>query len=162
MKKITKGFTLIELLLTVGIVGVVGGMVAVILFTTLQGASKADVMREVKQNGDYALNIMERMTRNAAAIASSCDGSSQTSMSLTNLDGETTLFSLSGGQIASNSGKLTNTKVTVTNLSFTCSRAAGQPDVVAIGFVISQAGGAVRPEEKATMTFQTTVSLRTY
>ena len=161
IEKRRAGFTLIELLVAIGIMGIVGGIATIILFTTLQSAGKSDIMREVKQNGSFALTIMERMVRNATAIVSDCP---QTGSSLTieNPDGQTTTFSLSGIQIASTGGMLTNNKVAVNNLSFTCSRTSGRPDVVAISFTLSQAGSTTRPEEQAQMTFQTTVSLRTY
>lgn len=157
------GFTLIELLVAVGILGIVGGISTIIFFTTLQGTSKSEVVREVKQNGDYALTVMERLIRNATAITSTCDGTPQPTLIIINPDQSTTQFSLSAtAQIASNAGFLTNNKVSASNLSFTCTRTPGQPDVVVISFTLSQAGSPTRPAEKASIDFRTTVSLRTY
>ena len=168
MVKKQKGFTLVELLVAIGILGVVGGIATIILFTTLRSASKSDIMREVKQNGDYAISVMERMIRNATGVESTCLGSG-TSLTINNPDGRTTTFSLGGTsniQIASVSalgtGFLTNEKVAATGLNFTCSRTPGKPDVVSINFTLSQPGTPTRPEERALINFQTTVSLRTY
>jgi len=156
MRKV-KGFTLIELLVAIGILGIVGGITTIIFFTTLQSSSKSEVLREVKQNGDFAISVMERMIRNANSV-NSCSGSS-TSLTITNPDGRTTQFSLSGTQIASNGAMLTSTKVSASNLSFTCTRTSGKPDVVGISFTLSQAGSPTRPEERASMTFQTSFTL---
>ena len=166
MKK--KGFTLIEMLVSVAILGTVGLISTQIFFTTLRGAGKADIIREVKQNGDYALTVIERMIRNASGVTSVCDGTTANSLTIKNLDGNETSFQLSGGQIASVSatltgnGTLTGNKVAVNNLAFICLRTPGKPDVVNISFSVSQAGAGAGPEEISAMNFQTTVSLRTY
>lgn len=159
-----KGFTLIEILVVTVILAVLGFMVTNIFFTTMRGTSKADVLREVKQNGNYALSIMERMIRNATSITT-CS-SPMSTIQIMNPDGQTTTFFLSGTQIASNSGSfLTNSKVQVINppgLIFSCTRTVGKPDVVTINFSLAQAGPIAGPEEQASLSFQTTVSLRTY
>lgn len=163
-----RGFTLVELLVAVSLIGIVGGIATIILFTTLQGASKSDIMREVKQNGDYAISVMERMIRNANSVVVGCPAGpgSQIRPSLTikNRDNQTTSFalSLSGDQIASTGGMLTNNKVTASNLLFTCTRTRGSPDVVSISFDLAQRAITFRPEERASINFKTTVSLRTY
>lgn len=59
------GFTLIELLVVIGIMAVVGGVGTDLFVSILKGANKANVINEVKQNGNYALDIMERNIRNA-------------------------------------------------------------------------------------------------
>lgn len=158
--KVFYGFTLIEMLVAVAILGTVGLISTQIFFTTLRGASKSDIIREVKQNGDYALTGMERMIRNAVSVTS-CFASSLT---IKNPDNNTTTFSLTSGQIASNGASLTNNlKVTVTSSSlFTCTLIAGKPDVVNISFTVAQKDAAAGAEETSTMNFQTTVSLRTY
>lgn len=157
------GFTLIEMLVSVAILGTVGLISTQIFFTTLRGAGKADIIREVKQNGDYALTAMERMIRNSVGVSSLCNGTAQSSLTIKNLDSKATTFSLAGGQIASNSGIfLTNNKVSVSGLSFTCMSTLGKPDVVNISFTVVQANAGAGAEEVSGMDFQTTVSLRTY
>lgn len=160
MKKNYQGFTLVEMLVVVGLMILVGGMAVGLFFQTLKGASKTEILKEVKQNGDYALGVMERMIRNAQEIQT-C---SAAAIKIKNPDGNTTEFSLSGSgnQIASNSGKLTGSNVAASGLSFICNSTV-TPPVVEISFTISQTGSPTRPEEeKAQVSFKTTVSLRTY
>ncbi len=172
MEKIkrTKGFTLIELLVAMGILGIVGGMSSIILFTTLKSASKSDIMREVKQNGDYSLSVMERMIRNASMVTP-CPGVAN-ALTVSNPDGQKTTFakqnvavgSITVSKIASNSGSfLTNNNVSlVGDISFNCTKPVSAPAFVSISFTLSQAGTTTRVEEKATVYFHTSVSLRTY
>lgn len=165
MKKNYQGFTLVEMLVVVGLMILVGGMAVGLFFQTLKGASKVEILKEVKQNGDYALGVMERMIRNAQSVLLNTDGQTCTSnmskLKIENPDGNTTEFSLSGSQIALNSGKLTGSNVAAFGLTFNCNSAV-TPPVVEISFTISQTGSPTRPEEKAQVSFKTTVSLRTY
>ncbi|TSC53513.1 MAG: Uncharacterized protein LiPW16_370 [Microgenomates group bacterium LiPW_16] len=133
-----QGFSLVELLVAIGILGIVGSIATVILFTTLQSASKSDILREVKQNGDYAISVMERMVRNATTVEVGCPVGggtlTGTSLRIKNPDERTTTFraeaSESVTKIASTGGMLTNNKVSASNLSFICTRTPGKPDVV--------------------------------
>lgn len=173
MNKKNIGYTLIELLIVVAILGTVGFTATQIFFTVLQSTAKADLTREVKQNGDYAISNMEKMIRNAKSV--SC-GSGAIILENFETPATQTTFNLSGTvpqQIASSSafiggastsqGMLTNTKVSASALSFNCNSVAGKPDLVTISFTLSQANAtAARPEERASMNFQTTVSLRNY
>lgn len=59
------GFTLVELLVVIGIMAVVGGVGSDLFVSILKGANKANVINEVKQNGNHALDVMERNIRNA-------------------------------------------------------------------------------------------------
>lgn len=175
---IKKGFTLIEMLVMVAIMVTVGSLAAIIFFTTLKGASKSDVIREVKQNGEYALSVMERMIRNAKSIEAvgnclvkgGCSSGIGTCLKIKNPDNQTTTFMMepvgSLLKIAANSGNyLTNDKVKLVSppgLIFICTANSGKPDVVTIRFTLSQAASSARPEETASIPFETTVSLRTY
>lgn len=155
MKK-EKGFTLIEILMVVFLLGIVVVIGSNLFFSILKGASKAEITKEVKQNGDYAMNVMERMIRNAQSA--NCDGG----VTIINpVDRRTTIFFCDGTRIASNSGVyLTSDNVSASNCSFSCQ--GKEPEVVTISFDLSQKGTTARPEEKAQIHFQTTVGLRTY
>jgi hypothetical protein len=122
----------------------------------------------VKQNGDYTISVMERMIRNARSVSGG--GSSIT---ITNPDGRTTAFSCSDldgngtNEISSNSARLISNEVKVSsNCSAVFSVTAGEigvkPAVVTINFTLSQAAITTRPEEQASVSFQTTVGLRNY
>lgn len=63
-----KGFTLVELLVVFGILALVGGMTGDIFIGILKGINKANVINEIKQNGNYVLNYMDRVVRNSSAV----------------------------------------------------------------------------------------------
>lgn len=166
------GFTLIELLVVVAILATVGVVAANMFFQTLKGASKAEVEKRVKQEGDYAISIMGGMIRNAKDIEEVfpwvCDGSNRPNITIRSQDDGITLFECSGGgdnaRIASNSARLTSTRVRVSSdCNFIkCTRTGSTPPMIEIKFSLSQVGSPTRPEEQAQVNFQTTVSLRSY
>jgi len=167
--KTVKGLTLLELLVSIGLLAIVGGIAAVIFFITIMNASKSDTIREVKQNGDYAISVMERMIRGARIIEdpASCSGTSTSSITIRNPDNQPTTFSVLSGppdQVASNSTTLTNNKVKVNpgGLTFTCTQNSGKAPIVSINLSLSQAGTTTKVAEITTIIFKTTVSLRTY
>ncbi|MBL7158915.1 type II secretion system protein [Candidatus Microgenomates bacterium] len=163
------GFTLIEILVVTGILATVGLIASSIFFSTLKGAAKTEILKEVKQNGDFAISTMGGMIRNAREI-SVCSGSSESSIQIVNPDNGTTNFLCDLGfeQIASNSSLLisdkflTSDKLAISDCSFTCiSQSKGQKQVN-IQFTLSQKGSPARPEDKASLTFETTVYTRSY
>jgi len=159
--EVKSGFTLIELLLVVAITAVTGVMVVNLFLINLRTSAKTKALTEIKQNGDYALSVMERMIRNAQEIRSSCPGTGSSLMIL-NPDGETTSFDCSGTQIASNSSFLTSANLEVKNCSFSCEKPSGKPAVVTIDFTLAQKGTSLGKEFSAEINFKTTVSTRTY
>jgi prepilin-type N-terminal cleavage/methylation domain-containing protein len=151
------GYTLIEILIVIGILGIVAVIGSNMFFAILRNTAKSQILAEVKQNGNYALSVMSRMIRNARSI-DACPGDSIT---LTNPDRETTTFSCEGARVASNSGVfLTSDKVLSSACNFSC--AGTTPETVTVSFTLTQASDEERIEEKATLDFRTTVSLRTY
>lgn len=178
MKK-HQGFTLIEVLMVVFLLGIVVVIGSNLFFSILKGASKAEITKEVKQNGDYAMNVMERMMRNAQEIVQNSDGQictpTMNKIKITNPDGNRTEFKCIlqdevtkiASSSASGTGNLTGKNVTLgtscsaASLSFSCD-SSKNPPVVNISFDLSQKGTGLRPEEKAQIHFQTTVGLRTY
>jgi prepilin-type N-terminal cleavage/methylation domain-containing protein len=163
------GFTLLEILVVLAIFSILGVVTTSILFTTLRSATKADTLREVKQNGDYAIRVMERLIRNANEVTI-CTPAANT-LTIVNTDGSRNTFTAEHvipadvSKIAINPGVyLTNDKVTLepARINFTCTHISGQPDVITVSFTLRQAGQAKRVEESAQVSFQTTASLRTY
>lgn len=155
-----QGFTLIEMIVVTMIIGLLMVTVSAVFFATLRGSVKNQHLTEVKQNGNYALSVMERMLRNARGIQDCTAGMHD--LTLTNPDGEVTTFTFGADKIASNSSDLTTSRVIVSNGRFDCLATLGQPDRVQIVFSVSQSSTSVRPEEQATANFQTTVTLRNY
>jgi prepilin-type N-terminal cleavage/methylation domain-containing protein len=173
MKK-NNGFTLIETLIVVFLIGIVMVAGGNMLFGIMKGASKVEVEREIKQNGEYALAIMERMIKNSKEVLE-CNSSYVT---IKNIDNENTRFQVSSERIASSSGDsydhhlyLTGDKVSVSDLVFICTTdpvgSLDEDDIrrVDINFTITPKGvtaGEVPPEMYAEINFQTSVSLRNF
>ena len=165
-KKIEQGFTLVETMVVVALLGIVGIMAVNVFFTSLRGSAKAEILKEVKQNGDFAISAMGGMIRNARDITSQCDNSPQPSLIVVNPDYSETTFlcDLTAGQIASNSGFLTSDKLMIadSDCSFICTPQGRGQKKIDIKFSLSQEGLSLRPEDKASLTFQTTVYTRSY
>ena len=175
MKK--QGFTLLEIMVSIGIVAIMGVLISQIFFTTTRSNAKAEVLKNVKQNGDFAAELMGRMIRNANAITTTCadTGSTTTSITLTNPNGGSTAFGclLDGTvmRIASTSAGrtdyLTDSGLTLggvdcngASLSFVCTAPAGQPTTVAITFRLAQKGTPPDQFDRASASFQTTAAIR--
>lgn len=166
--KSNSGFSLIELLVAIVVFGLLGIIASQTLFTLLQGASKTEVVKEVKQNGDYALSVMEIKIR-GGTVASTCNGTSATSLTITNPDQTTNVFSCFNheqvNKIRQNDGNyLTNTSVslpscTTTDIAFTCTDTNGVKSIL-IKFNLRQAQTNPAAAAASTQTFQTQVTLR--
>lgn len=63
-----RGFTLVELLASIAVAGVIGGIITSILFSSLRGTSKTNILTSVRQSGSYALTQMEKMLRSAQQL----------------------------------------------------------------------------------------------
>lgn len=177
-KSNAKGFTLIELIVAVAIIAGLGTVLVQALFTTTRSSTKVDRLTEVKQGGEYALNVIERMIRNARSLTAVCtsDGTTPTSSAaITSPDGYETTFACawSGSvtRIASVSAfgtqYLTSSSVTLggatcdaDSLVFYCTSVADVAKSVKVTFQLSQKGTPVDQYEKASTTFQTNVSVR--
>jgi len=175
-RNIYRGFTLIELLVVTAIILVIIGAVSNSFFSSLRGSTKTTVMNEAKQNGDYALSVMERMIRNAVDVTSSCVGDALDSLTITNLDGGSTTFVCPSSpevRIASLSGLLetpsylTSEKIQVleSGCEFICSQTSSiSSKIVKIKFTIQQLttipGITPRPEDQTRIDFETSIVIR--
>lgn len=176
-----EGFTLIELMIVIVLVGIIGTITTQVFLINLRSQNKSEILKEVKQNGDYATSIMESMIRNAGdVLTSQCNDSSLTNMlTIVNQDGYSTTFDCSDDiKIASVSStspyapeSLTSNHVKVTNCFFEliCPTPALSPKYVYMGFRICQEGADTCPDNinssvdaRATLDYETTVTLRNY
>jgi prepilin-type N-terminal cleavage/methylation domain-containing protein len=157
MKKIS-GFTLIETLVVIFLLGLVLVVGSNLFFNILKGASKAEIEKEVKQNGDYAMAIMERMIKNSIIDGVDCT-STPGSLTVESLDGGFTTFVEDDDKIASSGAYLTGDNLSVSNLSFVCDD-NNNPRSVVIGFSLTPRGVVSTPETWARIDFNTTVTLR--
>lgn len=152
-KKIKKkGFTVIELVVVIAIITIVMPVVFGLFFVNLQAHRKLFVLSEVKENGDYALSVMESLIRGSAAkivddyksgapteYCSEAIGLSPTPTPASEINfkdrfGEGLKFGALNNKIASYSStyltpaptiapaNLTNSNVVITNLEFSCVR----------------------------------------
>ncbi len=171
-----------ELLIVVVIFGIMGLIASNSLFSLLRGASKAEVVKEVKQNGDYALSVMELKIRNSLIVESvtPCDSTPRTSLTILNPDNTQTQFACVYEsatslkrlqQIDTATNYLTNSLVTVrtattpnacetSQVSFNCTTLPSGYNTVLINFTLTQAAVSPNAAESASQTFQTQVTLR--
>jgi len=173
-----KGFTLIETLVAIGAIATVGVLITQVFFTTTRSNTKTEILKDVKQNGDYAAEVMTRMLRNSIKVNSACSptGTPLTSLEIVNADGGVTrfecVFDSSVARIASTSALsgrsdfITSANVTlggascvdpVSSLQFTCVSNVDQPPQISLQFQLSQRRATAAQFEKASIQFETTV-----
>lgn len=159
INKEKSGFTLVEVLVALTILVTVTYIGFNFLFSAVSGSVKADVLKDVRQNGSYALSVIESVVRSASQL--SC---STTSLTMQNPKGETTRFYLDNGKIASGSPSLllTSSSVEVSNFLIACSTEPGKPASVGVSFTVSKPGTDLRASEKASQNFSTRIILRNY
>ena len=173
----SNGFTLLELVVSVAIVSLVSVVLSQVFLVTLRTNAKTEISKDMKQNGDLALESMVRMIQKAKRVTSTCDstGTISQSLTLTNEDsGETTYQCVLDGaatRLASTSATgteyLTSSNVTMggtqcsdSSLSITCAGGAGVPASVTIVFQLSQSGMSDAAFEQTSESFQTTATVR--
>jgi prepilin-type N-terminal cleavage/methylation domain-containing protein len=161
------GFTLIEMLVVIVLIGLLVTTGSLVFIASLKASSKSQVMTAIKQEGNYALGLMERYIRNARKINVCQPAGNNNLLTLTNPDQEITTFSFAQDgslwRLASNSAYLTNTNVSVdTDKPYYFGCTFGPPARVEIVFTLKSSGASSRPEEQAFLDFKTTVLSRNY
>lgn len=155
------GFTLIEVLAAISILGLVGLISSSFFLTILSSSSKAEVAKEVRQNGDYVLSVMQGLILSASSASCSDD---HKSIAIKDTNGSPTTFSCNETttyKISSNSADLTGSNVLVSGCSFICEQVAGAPTKVSVEFTVSQKGsGTLRPSEKSSQIFKSEIIMR--
>lgn len=173
-KNIKKGFTLIELIVVIAMLIIISTLSLNILITVLKNSLKAQITKEVKQSGDYAISLMTKMIRNATSLQSDCLDSSS-SIRIKNPDGGETEFICDyvNNYLASSSAHLSPTPapepITSTSLSlksascyFSCQQPAGKPPLISISFTLEKNTTTFKAEEKISIDFHTKAALRNY
>ncbi len=183
MKK--KGFTFIELLIVIGIISISLPLVFGLLFINLKSQSKVYILNEVKRNGDFAVNTIGFLLRQYGQRVTDVSFSTDVCPILPNpelnLSDQVNVIDTFGkgfslffddDKIASASPDspigngistqyLTNDKVKIQNLDFSCYRpTAFDKPIISVSFSVSQAGETQRHEEKATLNYATKIKLR--
>ena len=171
------GFTLIEMLVSISLLALIASIGTVLLTVTLKNASKARISQLVKQEGDYAMQSMERWIRNSSPIINNCQPN-MTILQFTNFDGQPMAFEFVGigesnSYIASYSAQLTQiNRLTSESVEldggqsnyFSCivGQEDNTPALVTISFSLKQANSSLSQEESITIPFHHTISLRNY
>lgn len=183
MKPLTKqaGFTLIEIVISLTIIGLLGVLIVQVFFTTTRVNTKSELLNDIKQNGQFAIDTISRMIRNAQSVTTLCSpsGTTSSSVTLTHADGDSTIlecvYDNAVTRIASSSAQMgTSEYVTSENLTlggascddaamslqFYCISYPDQPSKITVNFRLSQKGTSTSTFEQASQEFQTMVNLR--
>ena len=160
-----KGYTLIELLVVLMVFSVLTVLVVQSLALSLRGSRKSENITQVRENVEYALNVMDRLLRGAKSVTS-CTGTQIAYVD--NSDFPTQFDCLGGveGYIASGSGNLRLTSDSVfidcdTNPVFTCPvPLPGVPPLVEVSIDGRDANSS--EAEGASVTSRTRILLRAY
>lgn len=171
------GFSLLEMVVSLAVVAIVSTVLSQVFISTIRTNTKTELLKEVKQNGDLALETITRMIQNATSISSACVDTGEVSQALTIIQqdgGQTTLeCALIDGvtRLASTSAAkteyLTSPSVTMggsscdlSSLQFVCKGGIGVPTSVTVAFRLAQSGLGIDLFERASEVFQTSVSMR--
>ena len=166
-QKYNNGFTLLELLLYISISSIILLVTSLFLSTLLEGRVKNQTIAEVEQQGVQVMQIITQTLRNADTINSPSIGLNSSSLSVNTIVGSNnpTIFDLSGGVIRIKEGTgnvvpLTNSKITVSSLSFFNLSRVGTPGVIRVQFNLSFVNNSGRNEYSFSKTFTGSASLR--
>jgi len=170
-KSSAKGFSIIEVIVMIGILGLIGVIATGVFFTTLRSSTRSRVSENLKQKGDFTLNVIEKMVRGASFLpdlTADCDGDDKSSLSVVSHDGFTTTFDCSADRIASVSAEQ-GTVVLLEDVSridcdhfISCLVGSGGVPEVVIDFTLYQGGDSELPYEKSSINFHTQVTPRNY
>ena len=86
MKHNTTGFTFVEILVTAGIIALMSGIAAQIFISSSRNGAKSDLIRNIKQNGEFSLEVITRMIQSAKRITA-CSGVSAPTLTIENRNG---------------------------------------------------------------------------
>jgi prepilin-type N-terminal cleavage/methylation domain-containing protein len=170
-----KGFTLMEIIISVGILAIVATLLSQVLFTTAHVNNKTEILTDIKQDGNFALDVIGRMVRSAKSI----DACNAGTLQITNPDNNKTTFKCATGgnaaRIASDSGSpnppyLTGGNVTLSSagdnncilssLAFSCAPAVGNKNQVTVTFTLGPVGGSGSVYESGSAAFSSTIRMR--
>jgi prepilin-type N-terminal cleavage/methylation domain-containing protein len=169
-KNLDNGFSLIEILVVLFVFSILIVVVTQTLAISLRGSRKSESVGNTRTNVQYAVNVMDRLLRNARSL--SCPTSTISKLNYVDEHGNAAYFecvTVSGkSYIASNSAsqRLTSDTVTITNCSdatkpvFRCTQGAGVPDAVDI--FINGTDANVSGIEGSSVPISTKILLRNY
>lgn len=164
-----KGFSLIEMLVVMFVFSILAVVSSQVLTLSLRGTRKSESVGETRQNAQYALDVIDRLLKNARSLTCSLPAPSISNrLDYVDQYGNASYFecisSGSDNYIASNSAtrRLTSNTVTITNCNqvFSCTKGVGVPDTLDI--TISAASVNQTGAEAGGVTLSTKILLRNY
>lgn len=186
--KIKTGFTLIETLVVIAVIGITLPILISIILILMRQQLKIYRLSQVKKEGDYIISIMQTTIKDQAITIHSVKPASESNivcndpatgpysstLNLYFLDKNSSWFGYEfiSDSIASSSGlissNLTSSKIFIQNFSISCLRNTifSPPSIMFSFDVCYDTGGGVcnstRPEEIATLHYQSRVKLRSF
>ena len=161
-----KGFSLLEMVVVLSVFALLAVIYSQALILTLQGAKKSSNLATVRENVDFAMQIIERQLHNASEVTPCPNVDSQT-LTYKDQNGEVSTFSCvavgesEAGYIASSSARLTSGDVAVTACSISCIEdSPGLPPYVQIDLAARNTNVDTGPA--SSITTSTRVFLRNY
>lgn len=155
-----RGYTLIELLLYVTIVGTLLTLMAYFFGMSATARIKSETISEVNDQGIAVMEYITQTIRNATSVSAPTAGNSASSLTLVVPTGSAspTVFNLNAATLRVTEGTgsavaLTNSRVQVTNLTFTNLTASGTPGNVRVNFTLSYLNPSNRSEYSYQQTF---------
>ncbi len=187
MGRIKQAFTLIEMIVVVGVIGLVLPLLFSIIFLLIQQQIKLIRVQEVKKQGDLIINLIETTIRNSAVAVYSdssltnieCSSeetsypvsypsspSSGNNVYFKDKFGNWFNYSLNLTNISSNSAttnfNLNNDRTMISDFRIQCRRINRYAyPVIYISFTIDYNPPSTKSEERAAMSYQTRIKLRT-
>src|SRR5437762_507899 len=109
-RNIDSGFTLLELLVVLAVVAILTLAGVGLFYRSLRGSSEASSLKELEQNAQLIVSVLDRHIRNARQVTdvggTDCPGTGD-SLTILGFDGRTTTFDLtSNGRVASNGAEI--------------------------------------------------------
>ncbi len=164
---IKKGFTLVELLLYIAISSVILLVTTSFLSALLESRVKNQTILEVESQGAQVMQMINQTLRNSATINSPATSTSAATLSVDTYTATNnpTVFDISAGVIRIKEGTgvvvpLTNSRVTVSALTFQNLSRASTPGTVRATFTITYINSSGRNEYNFTKTFTGSGTLR--
>ena len=166
MKQINKknGFTVAEVMVAVSLLLIVVVVLSNLLFAVFKNAAKAEIAKNIRQNGNYALSIMEDRVINTTRIVN-CSSSD---LQLVMLSGEEVRYRVLdqalieeikpvGAAAYDSPIYLTDKTVKINGLTIMCYR----KKYITLTFTLEQSLGSTgRTEDQVSMIFKTNLGTR--
>lgn len=163
----TTGFTLIEMLLYIAIASTLILVVSLFTNTILGTRVKNQTINNVESQGAYVMQLLGQAIYNAESVntPSTSAASVRLSLATSNASSNPTVFEINSGVLTLTEGaspaiNLTNSHITISNLTFKNLESSGAPGSIHYSFDVSAATSSNRAEFNYEQSFSGAASLR--